>query len=236
MGHCWKSKDKDILLWIPTPWCASVCWPARTCLYQLHADTGWSLEYLLGAMDGRARWNIRNMCCLHSLISYIYCHPQTDCFVLSKVFSVARHVGCSKPGLKPIQLYVRLSLRPLGQQAYHVWLREFLRYYVAAVCLHFYTLSATRVLNSFKELCIMRAAAENSFTGVVNHHGGVYILSSTQILLGCKNLKKTLSKTLYTTCKPPLMKVYERSGRARDNSSTNSNLKPRHLSGNLKGS
>ena len=51
---------------------------------------------------------------------YIYCHPETDCFVLSELFSVARHVGRSKPGSKPIQLYVRLSLRPLGQQAYHV--------------------------------------------------------------------------------------------------------------------
>ena len=51
---------------------------------------------------------------------YIYCHPQTDCFVLSELFSVARHVGCLKPGSKPIQLYVRLSLRPLSQQAYHI--------------------------------------------------------------------------------------------------------------------
>ena len=48
---------------------------------------------------------------------YIYCHPQTDCFVLSELFSVARHAGRSKPGSKPIQLYVRLSFRPLGQQA-----------------------------------------------------------------------------------------------------------------------
>ena len=104
---------------------------------------------------------------------YIYSHPQTDCLVLSELFSVARHVGLSKLGSKPIQLYVRLRLRPLGQQAYHVWLREFLRYYVetaAAVCLHFYTLSTTRVLNSFEELCIMRAAAENSFTRVLNPH------------------------------------------------------------------
>ena len=42
---------------------------------------------------------------------YIYSHPQTDCFVLSELFSVARHVGLSKPGSKPIQLYVRLSIR-----------------------------------------------------------------------------------------------------------------------------
>ena len=40
----------------------------------------------------------------------IYCHPQTDYFILSELFRVARHVGCSKPGSKPIQLYVRLSL------------------------------------------------------------------------------------------------------------------------------
>ena len=45
----------------------------------------------------------------------MYCHPQTDCFVLSELFSVARHVGRSKQGSKPIQLYVRLSLGPLGQ-------------------------------------------------------------------------------------------------------------------------
>ena len=50
----------------------------------------------------------------------IYCHPQTDCFVLSELFSVARHARCSKPGSKPVQLYVRLNLRPLGHQVDHV--------------------------------------------------------------------------------------------------------------------
>ena len=54
------------------------------------------------------------------IYKYIYCHPQTDCFVLSELFSVARHVGRSKPGSKPVQLYVRLTLRPLGQQVHHV--------------------------------------------------------------------------------------------------------------------
>ena len=47
---------------------------------------------------------------------YIYCHPQTDCFVLSELFSVAWHAGRSKPGSKPVQLYVR----PLGHQADHI--------------------------------------------------------------------------------------------------------------------
>ena len=58
---------------------------------------------------------VRNVC----VYIYIYCHPQTDCFVLSELFSVARHAGRSKPGSKPVQLYVRLSFRPLGHQADH---------------------------------------------------------------------------------------------------------------------
>ena len=50
---------------------------------------------------------------------YIYSHPQIDCFVLTEIFSVARYAGHSKPGSKPVQLYIRLSFRPLGQQADH---------------------------------------------------------------------------------------------------------------------
>ena len=48
---------------------------------------------------------------------YIYCHPQTDCFIVPQLFSVARHVGCLKLGSKPAELYVRLSIKLLGQQA-----------------------------------------------------------------------------------------------------------------------
>ena len=50
----------------------------------------------------------------------IYRHPQTDCFVVSQLFSVARHVGRLKLGSKPGQVYVRLSIRPFSQQANHV--------------------------------------------------------------------------------------------------------------------
>ena len=58
---------------------------------------------------------------------YIYCHPQTYCLVLSELLSMARHAGLSKPGSKPVQLYVRVSLRPLGQQTDHLllWLVVF---------------------------------------------------------------------------------------------------------------
>ena len=60
------------------------------------------------------------MCVYIYIYIYIYSHPWPDCFVISQLFSVARHVGCLKLGLKPAQLYVRLSIRPLSQQAYHI--------------------------------------------------------------------------------------------------------------------
>ena len=44
----------------------------------------------------------------------VYCYLQTDCFVESKFFSMARHVERLKSGSKPDQLYVRLNIRPLG--------------------------------------------------------------------------------------------------------------------------
>ena len=47
---------------------------------------------------------------------YIYSHPQTDCFVPSELFSVARHAERSKPESKPVQFYDGLSFRPLGRQ------------------------------------------------------------------------------------------------------------------------
>ena len=67
---------------------------------------------------------------------YIYCYPQEDCFVLSELFSVAWHAGRSKPGSKPVQLYVRLSFRPPSGPRR---LREFLRclFSNSSLCLHF---------------------------------------------------------------------------------------------------
>ena len=54
------------------------------------------------------------------IYKYTYSHPQTDCFVLSELFSVVRHAGRSKPGSKPVQRYVRLCFRPLVHQADNV--------------------------------------------------------------------------------------------------------------------
>ena len=43
-------------------------------------------------------------CPLFLIYIYIYicCHPKTDCFIKSQLFSVARHAWCFKMGLKPV--------------------------------------------------------------------------------------------------------------------------------------
>ena len=60
-----------------------------------------------------------------------------DCYVISQIFSVARYSGHLKLGLKPAQIYVRLSITPLSQQAKHVSLGIIRHYVLAFVCLHF---------------------------------------------------------------------------------------------------
>ena len=55
-GYCWRSRDElisDILRWTPSHGWAKAEWPARTYIQQLCADTGCSLEDLLGVMDDR---------------------------------------------------------------------------------------------------------------------------------------------------------------------------------------
>ena len=68
---------------------------------------------------------------------YIYSHPQTDCFVVSQLFNVARQVGRLKLGSKPAQLYVRLSIILLSQEANHVSSGIIRHYVVAFFWLHF---------------------------------------------------------------------------------------------------
>ena len=68
---------------------------------------------------------------------YVYVYIIIHCFVVSQLFSVARHVERLKLGSKPAQFYVRLSIIPLSPQANHIS-SGIIRHYVAAfVCLHF---------------------------------------------------------------------------------------------------
>ena len=58
-GHCWRIKDElmsDIPLWIPSHGRAKVGRQVGTYIQQPCADTGCSLEDLLGAMDDREGW------------------------------------------------------------------------------------------------------------------------------------------------------------------------------------
>ena len=66
-GHSWRCKEKlisDILLWTPSHGQAKAGWTARTYIQQLCANTGYSLEDLLGAIDDRDRWweRVREIC------------------------------------------------------------------------------------------------------------------------------------------------------------------------------
>ena len=69
--------------------------------------------------------------------THTHCHPQTDCFVISQLISVAKHVGRLKLESKPAQIYVRLSIIPINQQANYVSSGIIRHYVVAFVCLHF---------------------------------------------------------------------------------------------------
>ena len=86
---------------------------------------------------------------------YILGHPQTDCFVVSQLFSLARHAGRFKLGSRPAQLYVRLGILPSGDihQVTYVSPRIPTHYVSSFVCLYF-ALPDTRVLNLFEELFI----------------------------------------------------------------------------------
>ena len=62
VGHCWRSRDElisDILPWTPSHGRAKAGRPTRTYIQQFYADTGCSLEDLLGAMDDWDRWRER---------------------------------------------------------------------------------------------------------------------------------------------------------------------------------
>ena len=104
----------------------------------------------------------------------IYCHPQSECFVVSQLFSVARHIRRLKLKSKPVQLYNRLCILPISQQVSHVSTGIIRHYVVAFVCLHF-ALPDTRVLYSFEEFCITRVAVVNSLVSVFNPRN-VYII------------------------------------------------------------
>ena len=108
---------------------------------------------------------------------YIYSHPQTDCFIVSQVFRVTRHVGRLKLGSKPTQNKVRLSIIQLSQQANHVSTGN-ISHNVVAFVVQIFALRDTRELNSFEELSV------NSFVRVLHTReiNMFHVLSSSMIM------------------------------------------------------
>ena len=86
-----------------------------------------------------------------------------DCFVVSQVFSVARHAGRLKLGSKPTQLFVRLCILPLGQQTTHV-ISGIITHMLWLLLVFVYVLSDMRVLCSLEELGITQVDAVNMMT------------------------------------------------------------------------
>ena len=68
----------------------------------------------------------------------IYCHPQTDCFVVSQLFSAIRHAGRFNLESKPTELYTRLGIQPLR----HIYM---------CVCVHVYR-SIIRIAKRIREI------------------------------------------------------------------------------------
>ena len=104
--------------------------------------------YIVKIQENLRLYSIKNLFCYYKLFwciskylyiyIYIYCHPQTYYFIVSQLFSVARHIGPLKLESKPAQLYIRLKIILLSQQANHIS-SEIIRHYVVAfVCLHFF--------------------------------------------------------------------------------------------------
>ena len=108
---------------------------------------------------------------------YIYSHPQTDCFVVSQLFSGARNIGRLKLGSKPTQLYVRRTIILLSQQANYSSSGIIRRYVVAFVCLHTSAQFIRRKLHYANGTCkFLRQRAQPPL-------GHVYIVIHRQTIL-----------------------------------------------------
>ena len=125
-------------------------------------------------------WYMNNKFLHSNIYIHIYSHPQTDCFVLSELFSVARHAGRSKPESKPVQLYDRHGHKrtTLAKGIFRYFI--FSKQQQQPLFTFFHTLPATRELNSFEEPCITLTVADNSFARELNPHGGAYIVIHRQ--------------------------------------------------------
>ena len=89
--HWWRSRDEhmsNVLQWGLTQEHNCTVWSAKTSLAKCwHWISSWRPAKIMADSE-----NISGLS-VNLVYIYIYCHPQTDCFVISQLYSVARHVG-----------------------------------------------------------------------------------------------------------------------------------------------
>ena len=133
---------------------------------------------LVTIVDGKpkAPFSIANWPCISSypcggfakyIYIYVWCYPQSDCFIVSQLFCVAWYARGFKLELKPGWLYVSWISYPKATMP--------LRVSEGIFCIYIHLdihLSATRVLNSLEQLCIYAyMITSNSPLKCLTHRG-----------------------------------------------------------------
>ena len=112
----------------------------------------------------------------------MYCYAQTDCFLVSQLFSVARYMRHTKPGSKTHLTLRQTDYIPLSQASNSTSVRE-LTHIDQISFVYIFALSDADLLNSFEDLCITWMATILFFHQRTQPPlGEAYILSHTDRL------------------------------------------------------
>ena len=122
---------------------------------------------------------------------YIYSHLQTDCFVVSQLFSMARHTGHFKLGLKPTQLNILL----LSQQVTYISLGI---NKVLCISFHLYKFCLT----GYQSVQFIRRAVHYVSASVFNPWKGAYIAGHRQTVSLCVCVYIYIYIYIYIYAKP----------------------------------
>ena len=183
--------------------------------------TWWLLLWMLAAFEVTWRTkqisyhNIAEVLIHSGIYIYIYIyiyicvcvcvcsHSETNCFIVSQLFSVARHVRFSKLGSKPGWLLCQSEIILHSHKEISIS-KGILEAYVSLFCfVYIYLLNGYQELNSFEELMVII----NSFTRELKE--GAYIVIHRQTVSLYHNSSVWLDKCFHATWfHPELMSEY----------------------------
>ena len=92
-------------------WLMCLCWSQFLIKHYLNVSLNLHISQMIPHLvyQQPTNWDRDNNKLLSCYIYiYIYCHPQTKCFLVSQLISAIRHVRYFKLRLKPAKLYVSL--------------------------------------------------------------------------------------------------------------------------------